>query len=254
MQEGPRGRMRPNRKNSSAGRTPRECGLFFARIISIMLETFGILNIWAYALGALIIVMIPRPEHALRAQDEHRRWPPRGLHRRCGRLHGDAVLVFLAYLGIAALVLAHPEVFFWLKILGAAYLAWLGGKAIHATFFAKKAEKAEGESEVVVKKSRSLVKVYRNALALSLTNPKSILFYVSFFVQFIDPAFDNPAISYTILALILECFSMAWMTLLITAGADLLKFFGRRPSVAKLGNTAMGSMFLLFASKLALDA
>ena len=38
---------------------------------------------------------------------------------------------------------------------------------------------------------------------------------------------------------------------LITAGADLLKFFGRRPSVAKLGNTAMGSMFLLFASKLA---
>ena len=129
-----------------------------------------------------------------------------------------------------------------------------GGKAIHATFFAKKAEKAEGESEVVVKKSRSLVKVYRNALALSLTNPKSILFYVSFFVQFIDPAFDNPAISYTILALILECFSMAWMTLLITAGADLLKFFGRRPSVAKLGNTAMGSMFLLFASKLALDA
>ena len=47
---------------------------------------------------------------------------------------------------------------------------------------------------------------------------------------------------------------MAWMTLLITAGADLLKFFGRRPSVAKLGNTAMGSMFLLFASKLAFDA
>lgn len=177
-----------------------------------------------------------------------------GFTAAAGVFTGDAVLVFLAYLGIAALVLAHPEVFFWLKILGAAYLAWLGGKAIHATFFAKKAEKAEGESEVVVKKSRSLVKVYRNALALSLTNPKSILFYVSFFVQFIDPAFDNPAISYTILALILECFSMAWMTLLITAGADLLKFFGRRPSVAKLGNTAMGSMFLLFASKLALDA
>ena len=140
------------------------------------------------------------------------------------------------------------------QIRKATTIALYVGKAIHATFFAKKAEKAEGESEVVVKKSRSLVKVYRNALALSLTNPKSILFYVSFFVQFIDPAFDNPAISYTILALFLECFSMAWMTLLITAGADLLKFFGRRPSVAKLGNTAMGSMFLLFASKLALDA
>ena len=169
-----------------------------------MLETFGILNIWAYALGALIIVMIPGPNTLFVLKTSIVDGRRAGFTAAAGVFTGDAVLVFLAYLGIAALVLAHPEVFFWLKILGAAYLAWLGGKAIHATFFAKKAEKAEGESEVVVKKSCSLVKVYRNALALSLTNPKSILFYVSFFVQFIDPAFDNPAISYTILALILE--------------------------------------------------
>lgn len=148
MQEGPRGRMRPNRKNSSAGRTPRECGLFFARIISIMLETFGILNIWAYALGALIIVMIPGPNTLFVLKTSIVDGRRAGFTAAAGVFTGDAVLVFLAYLGIAALVLAHPEVFFWLKILGAAYLAWLGGKAIHATFFAKKAEKAEGESEV----------------------------------------------------------------------------------------------------------
>lgn len=217
-----------------------------------MLESFGILNIWAYALGALIIVMIPGPNTLFVLKTSIVDGRRAGFSAAAGVFTGDAVLVFLAYLGIAALVLAPPEVFFWLKLLGAGYLAWLGGKAIHATFFAKKVE--DGGDALVVKKSRNLVKVYRNALALSLTNPKSILFYVSFFVQFIDPAFDRPAISYTILALILECFSMAWMTLLITAGADLLKFFGRRPSVAKLGNTAMGSMFLLFASKLALDA
>ncbi len=41
--------------------------------------------------------------------------------------------------------------------------------------------------------------------------------------------------------------------LTITADADLLKLFGRRPSITRLGNTAMGSMFLLFTSKLALD-
>lgn len=217
-----------------------------------MLESFGILNIWAYALGALIIVMIPGPNTLFVLKTSIVDGRRAGFSAAAGVFTGDAVLVFLAYLGIAALVLAHPEVFFWLKLLGAGYLAWLGGKAIHATFFAKKTE--NGGDALVVKKSRSLVKVYRNALALSLTNPKSILFYVSFFVQFIDPAFDRPAISYTILALILEGFSMVWMTLLITAGADLLKFFGRRPSVAKLGNTAMGSMFLFFASKLALDA
>ena len=119
-----------------------------------MLETFGILNIWAYALGALIIVMIPGPNTLFVLKTSIVDGRRAGFTAAAGVFTGDAVLVFLAYLGIAALVLAHPEVFFWLKILGAAYLAWLGGKAIHATFFAKKAEKAEGESEVVVKKSR----------------------------------------------------------------------------------------------------
>lgn len=113
-----------------------------------MLETFGILNIWAYALGALIIVMIPGPNTLFVLKTSIVDGRRAGFTAAAGVFTGDAVLVFLAYLGIAALVLAHPEVFFWLKILGAAYLAWLGGKAIHATFFAKKAEKAEGESEV----------------------------------------------------------------------------------------------------------
>lgn len=42
--------------------------------------------------------------------------------------------------------------------------------------------------------------------------------------------------------------------LTITADADLLKLFGRRPSIARLGNIAIGSMFLLFTSKLVRDA
>ena len=137
-------------------------------------------------------------------------------------------------------------------MIGAAYLAYLGSKAIYATFIAPR-KANDTTDDVKVRKSQSQLKIYRNALALSLTNPKSILFYVSFFVQFIDPTYANPAISYFILAVILEFFSMIWMSTLITVGADLLKFVGRRPSIAKLGNTAVGSLFLMFASKLALE-
>ena len=199
-----------------------------------MLESFGVLNI----LGAIVIIMVPGPNtlYVLKtAIVDGRRG---GFTAAAGVFTGDAVLVFCAYLGIAALMQAHPEVFFWIKMIGAAYLAYLGSKAIYATFIAPR-------------KANS--KFFRNALALSLTNPKSILFYVSFFVQFIDPTYANPAISYFILAVILEFFSMIWMSTLITVGADLLKFVGRRPSIAKLGNTAVGSLFLMFASKLALE-
>ena len=80
-----------------------------------MLETFGILNIWAYALGALIIVMIPGPNTLFVLKTSIVDGRRAGFTAAAGVFTGDAVLVFLAYLGIAALVLAHPEVFFWLS-------------------------------------------------------------------------------------------------------------------------------------------
>ena len=35
---------------------------------------------------------------------------------------------------------------------------------------------------------------YRRALVISLFNPKAILFFISFFVQFVDPAYAHPAL------------------------------------------------------------
>ena len=223
-----------------------------------MLETFGILNIWAYALGALIIVMIPGPNTLFVLKTSIVDGRRAGFTAAAGVFTGDAVLVFLAYLGIAALVLAHPEVFFWLKILGAAYLAWLGGKVIWNTFFVKK--KGEGKPAQIDGGAKAspqkgaVMKSFRTALALSLTNPKAILFYVSFFVQFIDESYAHTGISYLILALILQAISFTWLSLLVTVGADCLKLLARNPGVAKLGNTALGSLFLMFAGKLMLDA
>ncbi|MFR6359312.1 MAG: hypothetical protein ACLUNV_06675 [Sutterella wadsworthensis] len=146
-----------------------------------------------------------------------------------GVFAGDAVPGLPhAYLGIAALVLAHPGGFFWLKILGTPRTSpGSAGKAVHATFFAKKAERPKANPEVVVKKSRSLVEVCRSSrLRLSLTNPKStslLRLQLSSCGSSVRLSTIR-RLSYTILALIPECFSMAWMTLLITAR--------RRPSRA----------------------
>ena len=52
--------------------------------------------------------------------------------------------------------------------------------------------------------------------------------------------------------MILESFSVMWFAVLITLGAALLRSLARVPSLRKLGNTALGSLFLFFASKLVL--
>ena len=221
-----------------------------------MLEQFGIINPWIYTLGALMIILVPGPNslYVLKTSILEGRRP--AFAALAAVLTGDSILIFLAYLGIAAAIKSHPMVFDGIRIAGGLYLAYLGSKVIWATFFAKKAVKkttANMQSIPAHVPQTSMVKAYRTALALSLTNPKSILFYVSFFVQFIDESYAYPGLSYLILALILQVFSLTWLTILITLGADCLKLLGRLPAIAKLGNTAMGSLFILFAGKLILE-
>ncbi|STV74330.1 transport protein [Klebsiella michiganensis] len=54
--------------------------------------------------------------------------------------------------------------------------------------------------------------ILKRSLTLSLTNPKAILFYVSFFVQFIDVSAKTPGLAFFILALTLEIISFIYMS------------------------------------------
>ena len=203
-----------------------------------MFEQFGIINPWIYIAGAFMIVIAPGPNSLYVLKTSVLDGRRAGCAGLLAVLIGDAVLIFLAYLGVAAMIKSHPLAFSMVKIGGGIYLAWIGAKVIWNTFLAKGAA----------------LRAFRTALGLSLTNPKSILFYVSFFVQFIDSSYAHPGISYFILAMILESFSVMWFAVLITLGAALLRSLARVPSLRKLGNTALGSLFLFFASKLVLDA
>lgn len=221
-----------------------------------MLESFGIVNAWIYITGAFLLVVAPGPNslYVLKTSILEGR---RCAFSACGAVFlGDSLLILLAYLGIAVAIQSHPLIFTSIKIAGGFYLAYLGGKMIWATVMAKKkSSQLTGKNEVKspTRQATGILKAFRVAFVLSLTNPKAILFYVAFFVQFIDASYSHPGIAYFVLALILQVFSLLWLSFLVTLGADCLKILGRLPALAKLGNTAVGSLFLLFAGKLILD-
>ena len=183
-----------------------------------MLE-FGIVNFWVYVLGAFAVIIAPGPNSlfVLKTAVTEGRRP--ALAGALAVLVGDSVLITCSFVGVAAMLAAHPDLFMWVRTAGGLYLA----------------------------------KAFRTALILSLTNPKAILFFVAFFVQFIDPAFEAKWIPYLILAAVLQFFSISWLLFLTTLGADALRAVARFPAMAKLGNTAIGGLFLLFAGKLVLD-
>ncbi|STW07769.1 transport protein [Klebsiella grimontii] len=66
--------------------------------------------------------------------------------------------------------------------------------------------------------------ILKRSLTLSLTNPKAILFYVSFFVQFIDVSAKTPGLAFFILALTLEIISFIYMSFLILSGSFVTRY------------------------------
>ena len=74
---------------------------------------------------------------------------------------------------------------------------------------------------------------FYRAMLLSLTNPKAILFFLSFFVQFVDPSYEHPLLSFLLLAVILQCISFAYLSVLAFAGQGLARRFNRTPILIK---------------------
>ncbi len=113
----------------------------------------------------------------------------------------------------------------------------------------KASEGAEGPAVVA---AASCASVFRKSLLLSLTNPKAILFFLSFFIQFIDSSFTPNWVPYLVLAVVLEIISLLYLTTLVYAGAAIASFFKGQPKAGQAGNLLLGLLFTGFAVRLAL--
>lgn len=208
-----------------------------------MFESLGVINVWTYLVGLFFIIIAPGPNSIYVLRTATVRGIGPGYRAALGVFVGDAILIFCAYLGIASLIRTTPLLFTLVRYLGAIYLLYLGVKILHANFIAK----GEGQESAVELGER----YFSKALTLSLTNPKAILFYVSFFVQFIDFSYAHTWISYLVLAGMLEAMSFVYLTLLIIGGTLVARFFRRKQGLARLGNGLIGLFFMGFAARLA---
>lgn len=208
---------------------------------------YGITDPGTFILGTIFIVLLPGP-NSLYVLTVASRWGiGAGYRSACGIFLGDAVLMILSATGIASLLHAIPALFIMLKYAGAIYLAWLGigllwsaWKRWHGT-----------ESEAVESPPLNTVRPFRTALVICLTNPKAILFFISFFIQFVSPEYDHPALSFLILGIVVQICSALYLTALIFGGARLAQYFKLRNKLAATAAGGVGSLFIGFGLKLA---
>jgi len=213
---------------------------------------FGITDIWTYVLGAFLIVLLPGPNSLFVLSTAVRRGVRAGYRAAAGVFTGDTVLMFLAAAGVASLLRSTPLLFMIVKYAGAGYLAWIGFQMLRSAWRSWRSPGARQDGPADRDGTVApLGSPFRRALTISLLNPKAILFFVSFFIQFVDPAYHTPALSFLILGAICQFFSMLYLSVLIFSGSFLAGQFRRRRRLSAGLTSGVGALFMGFGAKLA---
>jgi threonine/homoserine/homoserine lactone efflux protein len=194
----------------------------------------------AFAAASIILLAIPGPTIVLvisYALGHGRRVAGATV---AGVALGDFTAMTASMLGLGALLAASATIFTVLKWVGAAYLVWLGIKLWRAPV---------GDAAVAGRATESSARrIFLHAYAVTALNPKSIVFFVAFLPQFLDPAL--PALPQMVI------FEVTFLTLatLNALGYALMASAARRtirePSVQRVVNR-VGGGFLIGAGALA---
>ena len=214
---------------------------------------FGITDLWTYVLGAFIIILLPGPNSLYVLSVATSRGIRAGYQGACGVFLGDSLLLLCTGLGAEEVLRASLALFLVLKVCGVAYLAWIGLNLVRGAWRSWRSPvETAPVAAAPATPAVNLQRPFRQALMISLLNPKAILFLLSFFMQFIDPAYDTPAVPFLILSAILMAFSALYLSALIFAGARLAQAFRQRRRLSAILSSAVGGLFLWFGTKLAM--
>lgn len=209
----------------------------------------GITDLTTYILGTIFIILLPGPNSMYVLSVAAQRGARAGFAGAAGVFTGDLILMTLAATGAAGLLQTNPALFAIVKYLGGGYLAWIGLNMLKGGW---QAWRRAGEPQAAAEARQvDAANPFRKALLISLMNPKAILFFVSFFVQFVDPAYAYPALTFAVLGAIVQCFSLLYLTVIILAGSHLADAFRRRRRLSAAMGGSVGAMFIGFGAKLA---
>jgi leucine efflux protein len=210
---------------------------------------FGVTDFGTFVAGTVLIVLLPGPNSLYVLSIAAQRGVRAGYRGACGVFLGDLILMVLSAGGVASLLRASPELFGVVKYSGAAYLAWIGLQMLRSAW---RSWLPGGVAAASVPLPAVAGDPFTRALVISLLNPKAILFFISFFIQFVDPTYPAPWWSFGLLGLVCELTSCAYLSVLILAGARLAAEFRRRQRLAASLTGGAGALFIGFGAKLAM--
>jgi threonine/homoserine/homoserine lactone efflux protein len=201
---------------------------------------FGIADYGAFVIAVIVFLLIPGPGNLALITSTGKGGVRGGLAATFGVIAGDQVLMWLAVAGVAALLAAYPPAFRAVQWLGAAYLAWLGFRML--------VTKA-GDAPVLDIKPHHY---FRQALLITLLNPKAIVFYMAFFPQFVDPNRHQGVATFAVMAATIAALTFLYGLVVTLLTHHLAERLRANPTLTSALQRLAGLFLIGFGVKLAL--
>ena len=196
----------------------------------------------AYSLACLVLFITPGPDMSLFLAKTLSGGRRAGIAAMAGAMIGCVVHSLLAAFGLSALIAASPAAFLALKIVGALYLFWIAVDALR-----------NGSAVSVMASAPAPVSFWRTlalGLSINLTNPKVVLFFVTFLPQFIDAQDPHASGKLLFLGIYFVVLTCPLAVLLILGAERLLGTIRRHPRILRVIDWVFAGVFSAFAVRI----
>lgn len=202
-------------------------------------------TVLAFAAMAALLIMSPGPNGVLIAKTVPTSGKAAGFASIAGFAAAFLVHGTFAIFGLSVIVLQSANLFMAVKLVGAAYLIWIGIKALHDAWRGRAAEVLQ---VAPARNPRTLAKAFGEGFLTNALNPKVAMFYIAAFPQFM-PHGGSPASAYVLVA-VHALLNFMWF-------APMVLMFERLSKIARSGKVTRfikgltGAVFVGFGLKLA---
>lgn len=206
-----------------------------------MIDQATLITYLAILLG---FVLIPGPAVLLTLTRSSTSGTRAGLATAFGIAMGDLIHTIMAVIGISAIILTSAFLFGVIKYLGAAYLVYLGLRAI----LAKSTKDQPGPQP-----SLTAMAAFRQAVLAEILNPKSALFFLAFLPQFVRP--ENGAVSLQLMTLgaLFVLVGLLSTVMVAVTAARVGAFLRRNSIISRWQGRIVGTVYCGLGLRLALQ-
>jgi threonine/homoserine/homoserine lactone efflux protein len=201
-------------------------------------------GLWLFFMALAVVYLLPGPDMILLLQTGARQGKGAALATALGLGVARGCHVALAALGLAALFKTAPWTFDVVRLVGAAYLLWIGIQCLRTTMLP-----SLNDAGATTEKPHWPDAIQRGLLT-NLLNPKALLFCSVLLPQFIEPHAGPVLAQFATLGVMLVGVGLLFDSAYALVGAALGRWLQRSPSAQRVQQWLFGSLLIGFAVRL----